>query len=152
MFRQPIGPETIVIEGTSSRLTPDKCAFFSNATMTGSRVPLVIPNASIEEIVVTEDLSVTQNEQVNVTATQSSNFSIKNEALGEEIVINSSDECFPYNTRAWLHGHRVGNADFNITDDFVYKQILNPTNLLAPEMFPLVLTNDLPRRIEVSTS
>ena len=136
---EPTGPETIVIEeepvGNSSLISAPS----SNTTMTESTVPLVFPNASIEEIVVAEDWSVSHSDQVNITATQSSNFSkpVVNEGLAveEEIVVASSDQCFPYNTKAWLHGLHVGNADFNLTDDFVYQQILNPKNLLAPEVF-----------------
>lgn len=134
-FTQSTGPETIVIDEEPVGNSTGVSASFSNASITGSIVPLVFPNASIEEIVVIEDWSVTQNDQVNITATQSSNFTIKRETVGEDIVVASSDQCFRHNTKAWLHGLRVGNADFNLTDDFVYKQILNPTNLLAPEMF-----------------
>lgn len=133
------GPEEIVIEeeprlnvssaAATERKYNDSAAYLSNAT--------------VEEIII-EAANETEGESSTIMD-ESSNTNSSNSALKrskpkvvekeETIEIGSSDQCFMHNTKAWLEGKRLSNADYNLTDDFVYRQILIDNPLQHPDFF-----------------
>jgi hypothetical protein len=138
------GPEEIVINDEQLKLdeqpAPNANAN-TNATTEGPESPRAFLNVSIEEIVI-EAANSTESDHQNTTAVHAhassnntgTNFTTTKATMHtkeEEITIESSDQCFPHNTKAWLNGNRLSNADYNLTDDFVYRQILIQNPLYA---------------------
>ena len=135
---QMTGPETIIVDpeplqpyadGNHSR----KSAIF--VTDLDSTQSLDLANVSIEEIVAIDESNFTKAEQLNFGARFSSvNDTVSPDnsttiSLEELITVETSSQCFPYNSNQWLHGSRWSNADSNLTEDFVYKQIKIPNPL-----------------------
>jgi hypothetical protein len=124
------GPEEIVIEEEPTR----NYTTGGDGPSTGS-TPLHLSNTSVEEIIIEASNETKGSSSVLPNkATNSTTKKKKAKVSEEKIVLETSDQCFPHNTKAWLKGKRLSNADYNMTDDFVYRQILID-NPLHPEIF-----------------
>lgn len=127
------GPEEIVIEDQDSHHDSGP---HGNATDPGTSepiAPLASPeNITVEEIIV-EPANTTNVASHNTRTNRTKAEWLNTTAVAEQIVIASADQCFPHNTRDWLHGNRLSNAAYNLTDDFVFRQILIQ-NRLHPEV------------------
>jgi hypothetical protein len=126
------GPEEIVVDDSEQQVAADDSKFAAKTTEDANATARRF-NVTVEKIVV----DAIHNESGVVSARYSESDTVIDDTvkvnmsafLGrgiseEQIVIESADPCVPHNTRTWLQGSRLSNADYNLTDDFVFRQIL----------------------------
>mmetsp|Transcript_5138 Transcript_5138/g.8437 ORF Transcript_5138/g.8437 Transcript_5138/m.8437 type:complete len:742 (+) Transcript_5138:42-2267(+) len=132
------GPEEIVIEEEEE---PNHL----NATQSA---PLRVSNASsLVEVIIIEAVNETiKQPSTNRTSKKKkrkSNNNVTEQIVAIDVSVDSPSECFPHNSKAWMTGTRWSNADVNLTDDFVYHQILTDSPLLHPSYFKTIASQTI---------
>lgn len=142
---QLTGPETIVSDSEPHQIYIHHNQSTNSSMQYSASDAATLPNfahvnVSIEEIVTIDEFNVTKVDPqhfsapffgVNDTEMLDNSTIVSIEEL---ISLEKSSQCFPYNSNAWLDGKRLSNADSNLTDSFVFKQIQIP-NPLDSEWF-----------------